>query len=97
MTRLLQGFSLSLSSSAGPLLEYVNSNDTNACPVYPFQNHCIGPKGKTVLKIANGATVQANDNWAQSPQVAAIRAAGLLPSNAAESAIFPLRPLPGKT
>jgi hypothetical protein len=40
------------------------------------------------LKDANGATVEANDDWAQSPQAGAIQAAGLQPSDSAESAIF---------
>jgi hypothetical protein len=40
------------------------------------------------LKDANGATVEANDDWAQSPQAGAIQAAGLQPSNRAESTIF---------
>jgi len=40
------------------------------------------------LRDANGATVETNDNWAQSPQVAEIQRAGLQPSNPAESTIF---------
>lgn len=40
------------------------------------------------LKDANGATVEANDNWGQSPQAGAIQAAGLQPSDPAESTIF---------
>jgi hypothetical protein len=40
------------------------------------------------LKDANGATVETNDNWAQSPQAANIQAAGLQPSDPAESAIY---------
>jgi len=40
------------------------------------------------LKDANGATVEANDNWAQSSQAAAIQAAGLQPSDPAECAIM---------
>jgi hypothetical protein len=40
------------------------------------------------LKDANGTTVETNDNWAQSPQAGAIQAAGLQPSDPAESAIY---------
>jgi hypothetical protein len=40
------------------------------------------------LKDANGTTVEANDNWGQSPQAAAIQAMGLQPSDPAESAIY---------
>ncbi len=40
------------------------------------------------LKDANGATVETNDNWAQSPQATEIRAAGLQPADPAESAIY---------
>jgi hypothetical protein len=40
------------------------------------------------LRDANGATVESNDNWNQSPQAAAIQASGLQPSDPAESAIY---------
>ncbi len=40
------------------------------------------------LKDANGATVEANDNWNQSPQAGSIQRAGLQPSDPAESAIY---------
>jgi hypothetical protein len=40
------------------------------------------------LKDSNGTTVEANDNWTQSPQAAAIQAAGLQPSDPAECAIM---------
>jgi hypothetical protein len=40
------------------------------------------------LKDANGTTVETNDNWGQSPQAGDIQAAGLQPSDAAESAIY---------
>jgi hypothetical protein len=40
------------------------------------------------LKDANGTTVEANDNWGQSPQAGAIQAAGLQPSNPLESTIY---------
>ena len=43
-----------------------------------------------VLEVhnSNGALIASNDNWQQSPQAAAIQAAGLAPSNAAESALL---------
>jgi len=43
-----------------------------------------------VLEVfdANGTSVALNDNWQQSPQAAAIQAAGLAPSNTAESALL---------
>jgi hypothetical protein len=37
---------------------------------------------------ANGTSVALNDNWQQSPQAAAIQAAGLAPSNPAESSLL---------
>lgn len=37
---------------------------------------------------ANGTSVALNDNWQQSPQASAIQAAGLAPSNTAESALL---------
>jgi hypothetical protein len=40
------------------------------------------------LKDANGAAVESNDNWAQSPDARSIRAAGLQPSDPSESTIY---------
>ena len=43
-----------------------------------------------VLEVfdGNGTSVALNDNWQQSPQASAIQAAGLAPSNTAESALL---------
>ena len=40
------------------------------------------------LVDANGLTVSSNDDASQSPDAGAIRAAGLFPTNSAESAIY---------
>ena len=59
----------------GPSLVSAGINNTLGDPLLEVRN-------------SNGALIASNDNWQQSPQAAAIQAAGFAPSSNAESALL---------